>query len=127
MGWSGEAALKGRGWRSASGLLDEKRPSMGGRSIRLFRSEGATPTGGGRVSVSLGGRAVFHRVAASCTRLAPGLQFDRLKTAQALPQLALALNEGEKRRFVRVGFEVVVAEIVLVDGGHGLKVPSVRC
>ena len=67
------------------------------------------------------GRAVFHRVGASRAGLAPRLQLDRLKTAQALPQLALTLNEGEKRRFVRVGFEVVKAEIVLVDGGHGLK------
>ena len=38
----------------------------------------------------------------------------------------MALDEGEKRRFVGVGFEVVIAEIVLVDGGHDLRVPSVR-
>jgi hypothetical protein len=86
-------------------------PSIEGRSRRLFRS--------------LVGSAVFHRVAASRAGLAPRLQIARLRAAQALPQLALALNDGEKRRFVRVGLEVVRAEIVLVDGG--LTVPSVSC
>jgi hypothetical protein len=50
----------------------------------------------------------------------------RLAAGQALSRVALAFHEGEKRRFVRVGFEVVVAEIVLVGGGRGLRVSSVR-
>jgi hypothetical protein len=108
---SGEAGLEGSLVSDAlAGCLTM---FMGERSIRLFRSVGV--------------RAVFYRVAASRAGLAPRLQLDRLKTAQAFPQLALALNEGEKRRFVRVGSEVVIAEIVLIDGGHGLRVPSVGC
>jgi hypothetical protein len=95
-----------------------------GRSAFFVRGR-SPPTGGSRVSVPLGGRAIFHRIAASRADLAPGQRLDRLRAAQALPQLVRALNEGEKRRFVRIGIEVVIAEIVLVDGGRGLKVPSV--
>jgi hypothetical protein len=49
-----------------------------------------------------------------------------LAAGQALSRVALAFHEGEKRRFVRVGFEVVVAEVVLVGGGRGLRVSAVR-
>ena len=126
----GEArrGLQGRWLAIRWRLLDDDAAPYGRTVDPPFSIKGRSPpTGGSRVSVSLGGRAVFRRVAASRAGLAPRLQLDRLKAAQALPHLALALNEGEKPRCVRVGFGVVIAEIALVDGGRGLKVPSVSC
>ena len=87
----------------------------------------SSPTGGSRVSVSLGGRAVFRRVAASRAGLAPGCNLTGSKQRRHFRSWLWLLTKAKKPRFVRVGFEVVMAEIAFVDGGHGLKMPSVRC
>jgi hypothetical protein len=95
--------------RSPAAFLDNAGNHRRGRrrSFAPFSPGGRRPPQvGGRVSVSLGGRAVFHRVAASRADLATGLQQRRLAAAQALSRLALAFDEGKKRRFVGVGFEV---------------------
>ena len=66
---------------------------------RFSPSERRPNTGRQPVSVLLGGRAVFHRLTTSRARLTIGLQQDGLAATQALSRLALAFDEGEKRRF----------------------------
>jgi hypothetical protein len=61
--------------------------------------------------------SIFRRFAATRAVIAAGLEADGFATAQAIGRLALAFDEGEKRGFIRVGVQIVVAEIVLVVHG----------
>src|ERR1700722_14292257 len=97
----------GRNWASFPDLNAGITTDDGAGHSALFAQRGQTaPRSAGRLSVSLGGRAAFrsHLVAAPYSIASqhraqvsrPGLQLDRLRAAQTLPQLALALNEREK-------------------------------
>jgi hypothetical protein len=101
---------------------------MGGRSIRLFRSKGAARRQVGAAFRSHLAAAPYSTASQHRAQVSrPGCNLTGSKQRRHFRSLLWFLTKAKNPRFVRVGFEVGIAEIVLVDGGHGLKVPSVSC
>ena len=58
--------------------------------------------------------SIFHRLAAARADFAAVLQLNGSAATQAFGRLAPSFDESEKRAFIRIGVEIVEAEIVFI-------------